>query len=429
MVLIRRLPKVAIRRGASTRANPDGHPASLKISNRSYLSDDFTNVTPKILSHLERNLLNEEGHPLNLLKRRIVDFFYNQFKGHMGNPVFSIYDRLPPVVSVQQNFDSLLIPKDHVSRSKSDCYYVNREHLLRAHTTAHQAELVGMGLDNFLVFGDVYRRDEVDRTHYPVFHQADALRLRTPGQLSNLAGDKVTVFEGRSGKETPEKQAEHSMDATKLMESELKATLVGLAQALFGKDIRYRWVDVYFPFTHPSWELEVHFNGDWLEVLGCGITRHDILKSAGAPGTIGWAFGLGLERLAMLLYDIPDIRLFWSKDTGFLSQFKGKAPSDAIRYRPLSVYPQCYNDVSFWLPQDGIFQPNDFHELAREIGGDILEQIELKDDFTHPKTGRRSLCYRMTYRHLEKTLTQEEVNIIHKAICDKATETLGIVVR
>lgn len=88
---------------------------------------------------------------------------------------------------------------------------------------------------------------------------------------------------------------------------------------------------MYFPFTHPSWELEVHFNGDWLEVLGCGITRHDILKSAGAPGTIGWAFGLGLERLAMLLYDIPDIRLFWSKDTGFLSQFKGKAPSDAIR--------------------------------------------------------------------------------------------------
>lgn len=92
----------------------------------------------------------------------------------MGNPIFSVYDRLSPVVTVGQNFDSLLIPETHVSRSKSDCYYVNKKHLLRAHTTAHQSELVGMGLDNFLVFGDVYRRDEIDRTHYPVFHQVNS---------------------------------------------------------------------------------------------------------------------------------------------------------------------------------------------------------------------------------------------------------------
>uniref|UniRef100_A0A0K8TI82 Phenylalanine--tRNA ligase, mitochondrial n=1 Tax=Lygus hesperus TaxID=30085 RepID=A0A0K8TI82_LYGHE len=414
-------------RRVSTQTKPQGS-SNLKILNESYVTDDFTNVSPKILSHVGRSLINEEGHPLNLLKRKVVDYFYARFKGHMGNPVFSVYDNLPPVVTVHQNFDSLLIPTDHVSRAKSDCYYVNRGNLLRAHTTAHQSELVKMGLDNFLVFGDVYRRDEIDRTHYPVFHQADALRLCTQSQLTDRAGSEVVIFEGRNGKETPEKQAEHSIDATKVMETELKSTLVGLAQSLFGKNIQYRWVDVYFPFTHPSWELEVHFNGDWLEVLGCGITRHAILRSAGAERSIGWAFGLGLERLAMRLYDIPDIRLFWSRDSGFLSQFQGKKPTDNIRYKPVSIYPQCYNDISFWLPEDG-FETNDFYELARETAGDLLEQVTIQDDFTHPKTGQRSLCFRLTYRHLERTLTKEEVNKVHETICDRATERLRVKIR
>jgi phenylalanyl-tRNA synthetase alpha chain len=88
---------------------------------------------------------------------------------------------------------------------------------------------------------------------------------------------------------------------------ELKATLEGLARHLFG-DVQCRWVDTYFPFTEPSFELEIFFNDDWLEVLGCGVTQQQILDENGNKGNVAWAFGLGLERLAMVLFDIPDIR-------------------------------------------------------------------------------------------------------------------------
>ncbi|XP_021914118.1 probable phenylalanine--tRNA ligase, mitochondrial isoform X4 [Zootermopsis nevadensis] len=181
-------------------------------------------------------------------------------------------------------------------------------------------------------------------------------------------------------------------------------------------EVKYRWVDAYFPFTHPSWELEVHHQDKWMELLGCGIMEQRILQNAGAQDRIGWALGLGLERLAMCLYDIPDIRLFWSTDSGFLSQFENRDPHDCIKYKPVSIYPQCINDISFWLPNDGDYTSNDFYDLVREIGGDIVEQISLVDKYFHPKKQHTSHCYRIVYRHMEKTLTQEEVNTIHKQI-------------
>ena len=99
-------------------------------------------------------------------------------------------------------------------------------------------------------------------------------------------------------------------------------------------DLEYRWVDCYFPFTHPSWELEVLHEGQWLEVLGCGIVEQEILAGAAAAGDkVGWAFGLGLERLAMRLYRIPDIRLFWSNDSGFTSQFNTDDHNQNIVYK------------------------------------------------------------------------------------------------
>lgn len=88
--------------------------------------------------------------------------------------------------------------------------------------------------------------------------------------------------------------------------------------------------------------------------------------------------GLGLERLAMIIYDIPDIRLFWSKDSGFLSQFNESKLDANIKYKSVSQYPQCTNDLSFWLPAEltiANFSSNDFYEIVREVGGDIVEQV------------------------------------------------------
>src|SRR5690606_7925249 len=150
--------------------------------------------------------------------------------------------------------------------------------------------------------------------------------------------------------------------------------------------IMARWVDAYFPFTSPSWELEVMWQGQWLELLGCGVVKQDILNNNGKDKHIGWALGLGLERLAMLLFNINDIRLFWSQDSRFLEQFQDE--SKIVRFKSFSKYPVCYKDVSFWLPTSsspaggqiaGEWHENDFMELVRDVGGDLVEDVSLMD--------------------------------------------------
>ncbi|KAM3961413.1 phenylalanyl-tRNA synthetase, mitochondrial [Aphomia sociella] len=414
--------------------------ATVKINDKDFISDNYTNVTPKMISYLGRNLHLQKDHPLSMVRQRIVDYFYKSFT-HRGNPIFSVYDNLSPIVSTKQNFDDLLIPADHPSRAKSDCYYINKDTLLRAHMTAHQSELLRAGLNNFLMIGDVYRRDEIDSTHFPVFHQVDAVRSQRKEELFADHPD-LDIFEPTFDKQKPftfantitdpAKQSCHTLEATKLMETQLKNHLIGLVHSLFGKDIKHRWVDAYFPFTHPSWELEIFYENNWLEVLGCGIVRNEILLNAGPNNTIAYAFGLGLERLAMALYKIPDIRLMWSTDSGFLSQFQNKDLNAKITYKPVSVYPQCANDISFWLPDKltiDTFMSNNFYDLVRDIGGDVIEQVKLKDKFVHPKTKKHSLCFSIVYRHLERTLTQDEVNKIHREIETAAVSAFNVVIR
>ncbi|KAE9538556.1 hypothetical protein AGLY_005655 [Aphis glycines] len=402
---------------------------SVVVDGKSYIGDEYTNVTPKILSFIGINNHNRKDHPLNLFKQRLVDFFYDHFRGRTGNPIFSIYDKISPVVTTNENFDSLLVPKDHPSRNKTDSYYLNKTHMLRAHCTAHQSELIKMGLDNFVIFGDVYRRDEIDATHYPVFHQADGVHIFTPNELELIHGSNVNIFDNDKNNSNNEKQEVYSIEANDIVTNHLKKTLVAMIKKVFGEEIEYRWISEYFPFTHPSFELEINYNGQWIEALGCGVIRHEILKNAGAGNRIGWAFGLGLERLAMPFYSIPDIRLFWSKDSGFLNQFQNLPKDGRMKYKPISIYPQCINDISFWLPKEKPFCPNDFYELVGNYGGQLVEQVKLIDQFTHPKTGNVSHCYRIVYRHLEKTLSQAEVNEVHKLIETNATQILGIKLR
>lgn len=346
--------------------------------------------------------------------------------------MFSVYDNLNPVVTLEQNYDNLLVPLDHPSRKQSESYYLNTEHMLRAHMTAHQRDLIRSGLDNFLMVGDVFRRDTINASHYPVFHQLDGVRLFTQHELfkSSNEPDSFQLFE--KGNRYKDKQAEHTLGAAKLVEFDLKQTLENmasnlLASNLFGPGLETRWVDAYFPFTHPSWELEIKYQDDWMEVLGCGIIEQEILNKSGAAEKVGWAFGLGLERLAMKLYDIPDIRVFWSTEPGFLSQFKVDDPHTKIKYKAISKHPPCVNDISFWLPDS--YNENDFYDLVRSVGGDLVEQVDLVDEFYHPKKQRNSHCYRLVYRHMDKVLEQEEVNTVHKQIETEAIQTLGVEIR
>lgn len=407
----------------------------MQILNKSYPSDGMTNVTPTIASLVGRNLHLTPHHPITIIKERVVQHMQRNYTSRTGNAIFAHFDNVPPVVTTEQNFDSLLIAKDHVARSKHDNYYINHNTMLRAHTSAHQRDFIRMGLDRFLVTGDVYRRDEIDRSHYPAFHQMEGVRLFTREELFQNCSDKSLELFERPGSdlhtETGDKQRMHTLEAVKLMELSLKDAVVLLVKELFGSDIEYRWNPCYFPFTHPSYELEIKFKGEWMEMLGSGIMRQEILVKGGARDKIGWAFGLGLDRLAMLLFGIPDIRLFWSRDERFISQFTsvGICPSTNITFAPYSKHPPCSRDFSFWVPEEtgvGSFSENDFCDLVRSIAGDWVEKVERIDEYTDGKTGCTSLCYRITYRAMDRTLTNEEVNVVHTTFRERAVESLGV---
>lgn len=262
------------------------------------------------------------------------------------SPKFNVFDDLDPVVTTYDCFDSMLVPEDHISRKSTDTYYVDRNRVLRAHTSAHEVAMMKKGFTSFLISGDVYRRDEIDASHYPVFHQMEGVRIFLDLDPAMPRKEKAAHVEG-----------------------ELKKTLEGMAQDLFG-DVDMRWVEAYFPFTDPSLELEIYFNGAWLEVLGCGVLQQEIVRSAGLGENVGWAFGLGLERLAMVLFNIPDIRLFWSQDDRFLSQFRD---GQITKFKPYSKYPACFKDVSFW--HGAHFHENNFCEVVRDVAGDMVEQV------------------------------------------------------
>ena len=152
-----------------------------------------------------------------------------------------------------------------------------------------------------------------------------------------------------------------------------------------------------------------------------------ILQDGGFDdGRLGWAFGLGLERLAMVLFEIPDIRLFWSRDERFWNQFEdGKI----TKFQPYSKYPPCFKDISFWIDDQSNFHINEVLDLTRQVAGDLVEHVELVDQFVHPKTDRESHCYRVTYRSMDRSLTNHEIDILQEDFREKIGKLLPVELR
>lgn len=206
-------------------------------------------------------------------------------------------------------------------------------------------------------------------------------------------------------------------DECQRIAQDLKDTLEGLMDHLFGP-VEKRWSEDYFPFTEPSFECEILYEGEWLEVLGCGVIHTEVLEMAGVrEDRRGWAFGLGLERLAMILFKIPDIRLFWTDDARFHDQFQAGTITE---FKPYSKFPPVFKDIAFWLPEG--FVENDFFEMARGIAGDLVERMELTDEFTNPKTNKSSKCYRITYRSMDRSLTNEEIDALQEELREKCAD-------
>ncbi|XP_022869696.1 phenylalanine--tRNA ligase, chloroplastic/mitochondrial-like, partial [Olea europaea var. sylvestris] len=176
----------------------------VKIAKAEIVRDDPTNNVPdSIFSKLGMQLHRRDQHPLGILKNAIYDYFDTSYPKK-----FDKFDDLCPIVSTIANFDDVLVPADHVSRSYNDTYYVDSETVLRCHTSAHQAELLRGGHTHFLVTGDVYRRDSIDSTHYPVFHQMEGVRVFTPVDWE-ASGNDATSYAAEDLKKCLEGLARH----------------------------------------------------------------------------------------------------------------------------------------------------------------------------------------------------------------------------
>ncbi len=322
-------------------------------------------------------------------------------------PVLSSFDviNIPEIISTEILFDLFDFAPDHVARSKSDTYYVDDKHVLRTHDTVfwyyylnhpETKERIARGEKlGALCYGKVYRKDEIDRRHMNIFHQMGGWYLQ------------------------PDSEGIMPIEA-------LKDVLHEIVVSVFGPDVKYQFLEDTFPYTDPSLQIEVEINGTWVEIMGGGMPKKSVLKKLGLEGYNGWAFGFGLERLAIISMELPDIRLLWSTDERVKKQLVlGQ------KFKEVSKYPAIVRDISFLVDTAG-FTPNDYFDVVRDVVGDLAEEMALIDEYENAAKfgeGKKSYAYRVTYRSLDRTLTDEEVNALHKKLEEKTTEVFGATVR
>ncbi len=220
-------------------------------------------------------------HPLQSTIDRVIDIFVG-----LGYTVATG----PQIETDYYNFEALNTPADHPARDMQDTFYFNDGRLLRTHTSSVQIRYMENHQPPVRIIapGRVYRRDTVDATHSAVFHQVEL-----------LAVDKGLTF------------------------TDLKGTIKEFLRQMFGDELPTVFRASYFPFTEPSAEVDVQWQGKWLEVMGCGMVDPNVLKAVGYDPEVytGFAAGLGVERFAMILHEIDDIRRLYNSDLRFLSQF------------------------------------------------------------------------------------------------------------
>ena len=343
------------------------------------------------------DLSRTPGSPIHEMVQRILTL-----PGYKNFDVIEV----PEIVPADMSFDLFDFPPEHPARSKSDTYYVDDKNILRTHTTvmwnyylAQEDVKKRMAMNEpvgSFSYGKVYRKDEIDRNHMNVFHQMDGWYLAPK--------DKEAIG-------IPE----------------LEKVLADIAKAVFGPDVKYRFNPDTFPYTHPSLEMEIEVNDRWVEVLGSGVVKGSVLENHGVDSSKwnGWAFGFGLERLAIISMELPDIRLLWSHDERVKKQLVL-----GNKFKEVSKYPPITRDISFVVKND--FVPNNYFDLIRDLGGDLVEQVELLDKYENAEkfgVDKTSYTYRIVYRSNERTLTTEEIDPIQSKIYSETAKQFGAELR
>ena len=244
-------------------------------ANSARLSKDSVDVTLPGFQSYKGSL-----HPVSQTIKEISNFFER-----MG---FDI-ETGPEAEIDYYNFEALNVPEDHPAKDMHDTFYLSNSGLLRTHTSPVQIRTMEKSEPPHRIIcpGKVYRKDS-DLTHTPMFHQ-----------IEGLVVEKDASF------------------------AQLKGLLNDFLEDFFGEKVELRFRPSYFPFTEPSAEADIRWKKNWLEVLGCGMVHPNVLEGVGVDTKeySGFAFGLGVERMAMLKYDIPDLRAFFENDLRFLKQF------------------------------------------------------------------------------------------------------------
>ncbi len=273
------------------------------------LRDEITNKINDLKNYLSAKLEKEKsfldltlpGRERQLGSTHILTQTLNEIKSIFRSLGFSSIEG-PELESDYYNFEALNFPMDHPARDMQDTFFVSKDFLLRTHTTPVQVRIMEKYQPpvRAIMPGRVYRNEAVSSRSYCMFHQVDGIYVDTD----------VTF-------------------------AELKGTLVAFAKQFYMEDLKYRFRPSFFPFTEPSAEMDItcylcHGKGckvckhtGWLEILGCGMVDPNVFKKVGYDPEkySGYAFGMGIERTAMLKYGITDIRIFFENDFRFLKQF------------------------------------------------------------------------------------------------------------
>lgn len=234
------------------------------------------------------------GRKYQLGSKHLITQTLDEIKEVFKGLGFSVYEG-PELESDYNNFTALNFPDDHPARDMQDTFFINKNFLMRTHTSPVQIRLMQQKKPPIraLMPGKVFRNESISAKSYCLFHQVEGL----------VVDENITF-------------------------AELKGTLVGFIKQFFGNDIKYRFRASFFPFTEPSAEMDIWWQpkgkeGRWMEILGCGMVDPNVLLNVGIDPEkyIGYAFGMGIERTAMRKYGIDDIRILFDSDIRFLKQF------------------------------------------------------------------------------------------------------------
>lgn len=375
---------------------------TIKDKNEKILIEELSKRSDTKAERIKRflalpDLTKKENSPVKILFDQIISL-----------PIFKDFDivEFPRIVTVEQCFDLLNAPQNHPSRKETDTYYLDKEHILRTQTTAFWSfylrdpevlkRLERDGEIKALAPGIVFRKDEIDRSHYPAFHQIDGLLI--------CKKEKKII-----------------------KQDDLKKVQIDLAESIFGSNIEYKFIEDTFPYTVQSLEMDIKFNGDWMEVNGAGLVNPIVLKNFGLDPEVynGWAFGFG-ERLAMIKMDIKDIRILWSDDQRITSQFI----NINSKFKEVSKFPATVRDISFIIDKN--VNLNNYYEIVRDYSNNLIEEVKLLDEYENEEKfgkDKKSYTFRIVYCSTERTLTNEEINKIQEEIRKKTENDLNVVLR